>query len=276
MYQISNFTDNDDVKIISRLGAFQVIEYQRDLSITPSSAVTAFYSAQMNVKKRQLVCDLSQSPVTIQAGAMQWMLGNVNATTGIKGVGDFFGKAVRGKASGESTIKPEYTGNGILVLEPTYRHLILLDVADWGGSVVLDDGLFLACESSLKHKAVMRANLSSAVAGGEGLFNLSLNGNGVACIEASCPREELIVIRLDNDVLKVEFWDRLEQHSGLYGGAVRKEPHRLCGLWRGAGERIPGHRKGPDDANGQYAQYLKKRRDPVLICGDNGHKRVFF
>ena len=53
----------------------------------------------------------------------------------IKGVGDFFGKAVRGKASGESTIKPEYTGNGILVLEPTYRHLILLDVADWGGSV---------------------------------------------------------------------------------------------------------------------------------------------
>ena len=36
------------------------------------------------------------------------------------------------------------------------------------------------CESSLKHKAVMRANLSSAVAGGEGLFNLSLNGNGVA------------------------------------------------------------------------------------------------
>lgn len=87
MYQISNFTDNDDVKIISRLGAFQVIEYQRDLSITPSSAVTAFYSAQMNVKKRQLVCDLSQSPVTIQAGAMQWMLGNVNATTGIKGVG---------------------------------------------------------------------------------------------------------------------------------------------------------------------------------------------
>ena len=181
MYQISNFTDNDDVKIISRLGAFQVIEYQRDLSITPSSAVTAFYSAQMNVKKRQLVCDLSQSPVTIQAGAMQWMLGNVNATTGIKGVGDFFGKAVRGKASGESTIKPEYTGNGILVLEPTYRHLILLDVADWGGSVVLDDGLFLACESSLKHKAVMRANLSSAVAGGEGLDNdvLKVDGNFV-------------------------------------------------------------------------------------------------
>ena len=45
--------------------------------------------------------------------------------------------------------------------------------------MVLDDGIFLACESSLKHKAVMRANLSSAVAGGEGLFNLSLNAYSV-------------------------------------------------------------------------------------------------
>ena len=179
MYQISNFTDNNDIKTISELGAFQVIEYQRDLSVTPNSAVTAFYSAQMNVKKRQLLCDLSKAQVTIQAGAMQWMLGNVNATTGIKGVGDFLGKAVRGKATGESAIKPEYTGDGLLVLEPTYRHLILMDTAQWGGSVVLDDGLFLACESSLKHKAVMRSNLSSAVAGGEGLFNLSLNGSGV-------------------------------------------------------------------------------------------------
>ena len=44
----------------------------------------------------------------------------------------------------------------------------------------------------LKHKAVMRSNLSSAVAGGEGLFNLSLNGSGVVCIESPCPKEELV------------------------------------------------------------------------------------
>ena len=31
--------------------------------------------------------------------------------------------------------------DGLLVLEPTYKHLILMDAADWGGSVVLDDGL---------------------------------------------------------------------------------------------------------------------------------------
>ena len=245
MYQISNFTDNNDIKTISELGAFQVIEYQRDLSVTPNSAVTAFYSAQMNVKKRQLLCDLSKAQVTIQAGAMQWMLGNVNATTGIKGVGDFLGKAVRGKATGESAIKPEYTGDGLLVLEPTYRHLILMDTAQWGGSVVLDDGLFLACESSLKHKAVMRSNLSSAVAGGEGLFNLSLNGSGVFCIESDCPKEELIEISLQNDVLKIDgnyaiAWstslDFTVERSGksLIGSAASGEG--LVNVYRGSGK----------------------------------------
>lgn len=204
MYNVKNFLDNDDVKVLDAQGPFQVAEFQRDLSVTPSTAATAFFCSQMNVKQRQLVCTLAGNGVTMQAGAMQWMLGNVNATTGIKGVGDLLGKAMRGKATGESAIKPEYQGNGLVVLEPTYKHLILLNTAEWGGSIVLDDGLFLACESTLKHKAVMRSNFSSAVAGGEGLFNLSLNGNGICCIESNVPKEELIDIYLENDVVKID------------------------------------------------------------------------
>ena len=204
MYQIKNFMENDDVKVIDSLGAFSVVEYQRDLSVMPETAMEAFYASQMNVRKRQVVCDVSKSNVTVQAGAMQWMVGNVKATTGIKGVGDLFGKAVRGSVTGESAIKPEYTGDGTLVLEPTYQHILLLDLSEWNGSVVLDDGLFLACESSLKHKAVMRSNLSSAVAGNEGLFNLGIQGNGIVCLESPCPKEELVEVTLDKDVLKVD------------------------------------------------------------------------
>ena len=118
MYRISNFTDNDDVKVLAKLGAFEVIEYQRDLSVTPGSAVTAYYCAQMNVRKRQLVCSLDQSNVTIQAGAMQWMLGDVKATTGIKGVGDFLGKAVRGK--GPPGTRPRYGPSTILIFASSF------------------------------------------------------------------------------------------------------------------------------------------------------------
>ena len=108
MFRIKNFTDNDDVKVIDSMGAFTVIEYQKDLSVMPENAAAAYYESEMNVRRRQVICDVSRSNITLQAGAMQWMVGNVNATTGVKGVGDFFGKAVRGSVTGESAIKPEY------------------------------------------------------------------------------------------------------------------------------------------------------------------------
>ena len=204
MYEIKNLFDNDDIKVLNTLGCFTVIEYQRDLSVMPEDAQTAYFCSEMNVRRRQVICDVGKSNVTLQAGSMQWTVGSVAATTGIKGVGDFFNKAIRGSVTGESAIKPEYTGNGVLVLEPTYKHIILIDVADWNGAIVLDDGLFLACESTLGHKAVMRSNISSAVAGGEGLFNLGISGSGILCLESPCPREELIEINLVDDVLKID------------------------------------------------------------------------
>ena len=245
MFAIKNFTDNDDVRVLGRMGPFTVVEYLKDLSVTPSTAMTAYYCNEMNVRKRQVICDLSKANITLQAGAMQWMAGNVNATTGLKGVGDFFGKAVRGKVTGESAVKPEYTGNGVLVLEPTYRHILLIDLADWNGSIVLDDGLFLACDSKLKQKAVMRSNFSSAVAGGEGLFNLGVVGNGVLCLESPSPKEELIEVTLQDDVLKVDgnmaiAWsgtlDFTVERSGktLLGSAASGEG--LVNVYRGTGK----------------------------------------
>ena len=245
MYNIRNFTDNDDVKIIDELGSFKVVEYQRDLSVMPHEAVTAYFCNKMNVKKRQVVCDVGKSDITLQAGAMQWTIGDVRATTGLKGVGDFFGKALRGSVTGESAIKPEYTGSGLLVLEPTYKHIILTDVSKWGGSVVLEDGLFLACESSLTHKTVRRSNLSSAIAGGEGLFNLGIQGSGILCLESQCPKNELIEITLQNDCVKIDgnmaiAWSgSLEftvERSGktLLGSAASGEG--LVNVYRGTGK----------------------------------------
>ena len=191
------------------------------------------------------MCDLSQANVTVQSGAMQWMVGNVKATTGIKGVGDLLGKAVRGKVTGESAIKPEYTGDGVMVLEPTYKHIILLDVDDWNGSVVLDDGMFLACDANLRHKAVMRSTLSSAVAGNEGMFNLGIVGSGVLCLESPCPKEELVEVTLRDDVIKIDgnmavAWsgslDFTVERSGksLMGSAVSGEG--LVNVYRGTGK----------------------------------------
>ena len=106
MFQIANLTSNQNVKVVQQMGPFTVIEHQRDLSVRPESAMASYYCAEMNVRKRQVLCELSKAQVTVQAGAMQWMVGDVNATTGIKGVGDLLEKAMRGKVSGEGTIMP--------------------------------------------------------------------------------------------------------------------------------------------------------------------------
>lgn len=245
MITINNFTENDDIRVLEEKGAFTVLEYLRDLSVTPQTAETAFFCNEMNIRKRQVICDLSKSKITTQAGSMQWMTGNVNATTGIKGVGDLVGKAFRGKVTKESAIKPEYTGDGILVLEPTYKHILLEDVSRWNGTIVVEDGMFLASESSLKHKAVMRTSVSSAVAGGEGLFNLGFTGSGVLCLESYVPREELIEINMENDVLKIDgnmaiAWSGslkfTVERSGktLMGSAVSGEG--LVNVYRGTGK----------------------------------------
>ena len=91
----------------------------------------------------------------------------------------------------------------------------------------------------------MRSNLSSAVAGNEGLFNLGITGDGVLCLESPCPREELIEITLQDDVLKVDgnmaiAWsgslDFTVERSGktLVGSAASGEG--LVNVYRGTGK----------------------------------------
>lgn len=197
---------NENRKFTQSVGNFHVLEHMSDASVSPMNATTEYFMSKMGIHRRQVVIDLDQNhSATIQAGAMQWMGGNVRATSGVKGIGDLFGKALKGAVTKESAVKPEYVGEGCLVLEPTYKYIILEDISNWGAAgMTIEDGMFLACDSRVQHNVVSRKNLSSAVLGGEGLFNLSLQGTGVVALESNVPRDELIEIVLDNDELKID------------------------------------------------------------------------
>ena len=245
MYQIKNFLGNDDINVIDQKNNIRIIEYKKDLSVNPYTCITQYYASQMNVRKRQVVIELDEDSYITSAGAMQWMLGNVEAVTEVKGVGDYLGKAIKGSVTKESTVKPKYTGSGVLVLEPTYNHLIIEDLSEWGSGMVIDDGMFLACESNVNYNVIMRSNISSAVLGNQGLFSLKLSGNGLAVLESPVPREELIEINLQNDVIKIDgnfavAWsDTLEftvEKSGksLIGSAVSSEG--FVNVYRGTGK----------------------------------------
>lgn len=244
MFKCKNLFDNPNMKEIASAKNVKVFEYQSDLSVTPGTAIAAYYASEMNLRQRQVLIELNGTPWTIQAGAMQWTGGNIQMTSGIKGVGDFLGKAISAKVTKESTAKPEYNGYGLLMLEPTYKHILLVNVEEWGG-IVLEDGLFLACESQIQQNVVARSNISSAALGGEGLFNLCLVGNGVAVLESPVPMEELIMFELDNDEIKIDgnmaiAWSNSLQFTversskTLVGSAVSGEG--LVNVFRGSGK----------------------------------------
>ena len=193
-------------KLVKTVGNFHILEYTHDASVSPTSAVNEYFMGKMNVRRRQVLIEIDKDhSAVIQAGAMQWMGGHVEATTGVKGIGDLFGKALKGAVTKESAVKPEYIGDGYLVLEPTYKHIILQDISSWGPvGMTIEDGMFLACDSHVQNKIVARKNVSSAVLGGEGFFNLSLHGTGTVALESNVPEEELIEIILEDDELKID------------------------------------------------------------------------
>lgn len=242
MFQLNNFFDNNNMKCINQLGQYRVFEHEKDLSVSPYTAETAYFSSSMNVRRRQVLIELNNTSATVQAGAMQWMLGNVSMNSNVK-ASNFLGKAIGAAVTGETMSKPIYTGQGYVMLEPTYKHILMVDVAQWG-SIVLQDGLFLACDSHLQQKVVGRSNVSSAVLGGEGLFNLSLAGQGIAVLESPVPAQELIQFNLQDDVVKIDgnmaiAWSgslefTVEKSSkSLIGSAVSKEG--LVNVYRGTG-----------------------------------------
>lgn len=239
--------ENNERKYVSSLGNFHVLEYQPDASVAPENARNEYFMSKMGVRRRQIVIELNgKESAIIQAGSMQWMAGHVKATTGIKGVGDFVGKMVKGAITKETAVKPEYVGNGILVLEPTYKYLILVDVGSWGEKgMTIEDGIFYACSGTVKNKLTARKTISSTVLGKEGFFNLSLVGEGVAALESNVPYEELIEVELDNDELKIDGNLAVCWSSGLeftverstktlVGSAVSGEG--LVNVYRGTGK----------------------------------------
>ena len=237
--------ENSDRHITKRLGYFSVLEYEKDLSVASGNAINQYFMGQMGVRRRQLVINMTgKNTAVIQAGAMQWMAGNVIATSGVKGVGDLLGKAIRGSMTKESAVKPEYKGEGILVLEPTYKHIILVDVSQWGAGMTVEDGMFYACDGSVRQSVVARRSVSSAVLGNEGLFNLALSGQGVVALESNVPEEELICVDLNNDEIRIDgdmavCWSSNLQFTvekstkSLVGSAISGEG--LVNVYRGTG-----------------------------------------
>lgn len=169
----------------------------------PGMASDFYFRGRQNLYCKQVALYISDNAVKTQAGAMSYLQGNLEMTTGIGSAGQAVKQMFKGKLTGEKMAMPEYTGTGVLVLEPSYKHFAILELKP-GESIICDKGLFFASSKSVEITPVMAGKISGAVLGGEGFFQQKITGPGFVILELPVPVSEISAIKLDNDVLKVD------------------------------------------------------------------------
>lgn len=166
------------------------------------SARNLFYVQQVGMRLKQVKITLYGGEVVLEAGALHFMKGNVTAVSSLGGIGGFFRKVASRVLTRETTFKPHYKGIGEIYLEPSFGHFIITYLND--EHMVVDSGMFYASEASVDVGVAMQTNVSSAVFGGEGLFQTRLSGTGWCVLASPVPSNEIVRYQLNNERLLVD------------------------------------------------------------------------
>lgn len=179
----------------------EVLEYNKlQGSTDTSAAMDMYFMEQQNIKARQVAIYLNNDKVKVEPGAMSYFKGNLEMVSGVT-PGKLIGKMFSAAVTGESVAQPEYKGTGMVVLEPSFNHFLVLKI---DGEVIVDKGMFYCAQGGVQVKPVSVKTISSAFAGGEGIFQISLKGKGIVVLESRVPISEIDEIHLDNETLKVD------------------------------------------------------------------------
>lgn len=180
----------------------EVMEYQKLLGSTnTTAAIDLYYMEKQNMRARQIAIYLNNERVTTEPGAMSYFKGDIEMVSGVT-AGNAIGRVFSSMTTGEAFSQPEYKGTGLLVLEPSFKHFLLLDMEK--EDIIVDKGMFYCAQGSVNVKPILQKNISSALLGGEGIFQIELKGSGLAVLECSVPNCEIDIVELNNETLKVD------------------------------------------------------------------------
>lgn len=166
------------------------------------TAENLYYANQSGMRLKMIRITLNNSKARIEPGAMYYMKGRLEmkASSG----GGILKGLSRKMLSGESYFVNEVHGTGEIYLEPTFGHFLLHRVEKSERGLIVDKELFFAGTSGLDISASVQKNVSSALFGGEGLFQTQIKGQGVAVLYSPVPANEISKIRLNNEKLSID------------------------------------------------------------------------
>ena len=167
-----------------------------------SSAHTLFFAKQANISLKFVRIKLNGGSTKIESGSLYYSKGNIQNTVPVGGFSGFVGKSVKKMLTKESAFNPEYKGYGEVVLEPTFAHYIIVELKN--ESIIVDKGLYYCSIGDIEVSAAMQKNFSSAIAGGEGVFQSRIAGTGFVVLSIPVPMDEIEVVQLSNETLSVD------------------------------------------------------------------------
>lgn len=182
---------------------FQILEYENLEGATDvETALGLNIIRESGIKLKQIRIVLEDSSVILEPGVLSYMKGNIkisNKSGGVLGLGK---KLISSKLTGETVFKPTYSGNGEIFLEPSFGNFALIELED--DEIIVDDGLFFACESSVEVGVSMQKNISAALLGDESFCQTKISGSGIVALEIPVPESEIFKCVLIDDTLKVD------------------------------------------------------------------------
>lgn len=168
----------------------------------PAMASNLYYARHNGVRLHQVKVTLNEGSFTVEQGALQYLRGRIALANTVGGMTGMAQRFLSSALTKESVFRPTYTGTGEIYLEPSFGHYAIIPMANQ--RVVLDKGIYFAGDASLKVASAAQKNVSSALFGGEGLFQTEVAGAGLLVIQCPVPLNEVHVIELQNDRLQVD------------------------------------------------------------------------
>lgn len=182
---------------------FQILQYE---GLEGASDVETAFGLNIirenGIKLKQIRIALDDSSVILEPGALSYMKGDIEIKSKTGGVFGFGKKLLTSKLTGETVFKPTYSGSGEIFLEPSFGNFALIELED--DEIIVDDGMFFACEDSVEVGVSIQKNVSSALLGNEGLCQTKISGSGIVALEVPVPENEIFKCVLVNDTLKVD------------------------------------------------------------------------
>jgi len=195
----------ENIRIIDKLENDNIIvETVEQTKLTGArsgfGAERLFYLEKSGVRMKNVKITLKKGAVKLESGALYFMKGKINVDT--KPAKGFLKNLGSSMLSGEKMFKPTYSGQGEIWLEPSFGHFMLIELDN--DEIIVDKGMYYACESNMEVSAIVQKNISSAMFGGEGFFQTRIKGTGIVVLSIPVPMNEIMIYNLENDEVKVD------------------------------------------------------------------------